>query len=254
MLFALALLLMFYVASFFQSRQIISGLLITQWLLLLAPTVAILWFVRVDLRNALSLRRPSLVHVLAGILLAAGSLVLVLHLSSLQARVLDMPQAMKDYFAQLIDKDASLALLLLTIAVSPAICEEVLFRGAILSGLRTRLPDYVAILIVGILFGLFHVSVYRLMPTALLGIVITYAAVRSRCIFVAMLMHLLVNATLVLAGRNALPGPIQKILSDPNNDTQGLPAWLLAAAALLVIAAIAMFQFTRPPKPGRSEA
>ena len=253
-LFALALLLLFYVASYFQSRQIISGLLITQWVLLLLPTVAILWYVRIDLRRSLSLRLPSPVHVLAAILLAAASLVLVMHANSLQGRVLDMPQDLKDYFAKLIDKDASLALLLVTFALSPAICEEVLFRGAILSGLRTRMPDYVAIIIVGILFGLFHLSIYRLMPTALLGIVITYAALRSRSIFIAMLMHFLVNATLVLADRQALPPPVLKILANPDIETQGFPPWLLAAAASVAVVAIALFQLTRPPNTARTVA
>ena len=49
-------------------------------------------------------------------------------------------------------------------AVTPAVCEEALFRGPILRGLRTRLSPVGAAVVTGLLFGLFHGDVWRFLP------------------------------------------------------------------------------------------
>src|SRR5690606_1170167 len=94
---------------------------------------------------------------------------------------------------------ASLWVVLLVLAVTPAVCEEAFFRGLTLSGLR-RLGPWAAIGISALLFGLAHASIYRLLPTLVLGIVLGYAAWRSRSIFCSMIVHAVNNgfiATLV---------------------------------------------------------
>jgi sodium transport system permease protein len=69
---------------------------------------------------------------------------------------------------------------LLLVAATPALCEEVLFRGVVLRGLATRLTPVGAIVITGVLFGMFHLNVWKLLPTALLGIVLSWVAFESR--------------------------------------------------------------------------
>ena len=61
---------------------------------------------------------------------------------------------------------AALALTLLLMALTPAVCEEALFRGPILRGLRgaaARRPA--AAILTGVLFGLYHGDVWRFLPT-----------------------------------------------------------------------------------------
>ena len=96
------------------------------------------------------------------------------------------------------------ALALLLTAFTPAICEEALFRGPILRGLRTRFSAARARpSLTGLLFGLFHGSVWRFIPTAVLG----FAPVgRSRSpadsIVPAMIAHFANNACIIaLASR-----------------------------------------------------
>ena len=72
------------------------------------------------------------------------------------------------------------ALALLLTAFTPAICEEALFRGPILRGLRTRFSALGAAVLTGLLFGLFHVSVWRLLPTAVLGFALSVDRARRR--------------------------------------------------------------------------
>jgi sodium transport system permease protein len=100
----------------------------------------------------------------------------------------------------LLGKDpAPLWIVLLALAVTPALCEEAFFRGLTLAGLR-RLKPWLAIGISALLFGVAHASIYRLLPTLLLGMALGYVAWRSGSIYCSMIVHAVNNgliATLV---------------------------------------------------------
>jgi membrane protease YdiL (CAAX protease family) len=89
-------------------------------------------------------------------------------------------------------------------AVLPAICEEILFRGAVLGLLRKKLKLTALIIVVGVLFGAFHLSTYRFLTTALLGIVLSSLVAIGGSIFPAMILHASHNAILILAQVNHL--------------------------------------------------
>ncbi len=98
-------------------------------------------------------------------------------------------------------------LLVGTMAIAPAICEEWFFRGYLLGSLRGRIPGWAAIGATGILFGLFHVFVsggvggVRLLPSTLLGLVLGWICWRTKSVFPGMLLHATHNGLLVLIGR-----------------------------------------------------
>jgi sodium transport system permease protein len=96
------------------------------------------------------------------------------------------------------DRQRSVVASLFLVALSPAICEEALFRGPILRGLRTRFSATGATIICGLLFGLFHADPWRLLPTAALGVALGTLALASGSIVPAMIAHFVNNATLVL--------------------------------------------------------
>jgi sodium transport system permease protein len=95
-------------------------------------------------------------------------------------------------------------LTLVLMAVSPAVCEETVFRGPILRGLGSRLGPGAAITVAAALFGLFHLDIYRLIPATLLGILLGYLAYEARSIVPAMLAHFCNNAILVTLARSGL--------------------------------------------------
>ncbi len=85
---------------------------------------------------------------------------------------------------------------LLLFALLPALSEEVLFRGALLSALRSwgALP---ACLASGLLFGFFHGSILRFAPVALLGTVLAAVVWRTGNLWVAVGCHALHNAAIL---------------------------------------------------------
>jgi sodium transport system permease protein len=121
------------------------------------------------------------------------------------------------------------------VAITPALCEETLFRGVILSGFR-RMGPWPAILISALLFGLAHASIYRLLPTLALGVVLGYAAWRSGSIYCSILIHALNNgliATLVhYLARNHQTG-LDDLTMVPWSITLAAAAVMAAGLALL---------------------
>ncbi len=244
-LFALVMLLIFYVASLLQSYSLLLGLFITEWGIILAPALTLLWFFRINVKTALNIAPVRLPHLAGALLIAPACIVFAMQLGSWQNKVLPLPDDLKKVFETLFasgNTALGLILLLLAAAVSPAICEEALFRGAILSGLRQRLRPWAAILLVGALFGIFHVSIYRFMPTAMLGVLLTYLTVRSGSIFISMIVHAAINAFSILAAAGKLPSFLTGCLE--NLEAGGLPAWVLFTAALVFIAGILLIERT----------
>jgi uncharacterized protein len=81
----------------------------------------------------------------------------------------------------------------LVIAVTPAVCEEFLFRGLIFSNFRSFLNPRKAIFLTGLLFALFHFDPFNLIPLIILGIYLTLIAYFSNSILTAITVHFLNN-------------------------------------------------------------
>ena len=233
-IFAVALLLFVNVGSLLQARSLLPGLVASQFGILLAVPVLALWFFRVRLRSALKLRLPSVGAVAGALLMALGGLVLSQQLAFVQSWFLDVPSAFNAGMEPLLTHP-SLALVLFAVAVAPALCEEFLFRGAVLSGLETRLRPWVAVVLTGVLFGLFHLYLHRILLTAALGIAISFVAWRSRSIWPGVLFHFVNNAAAVLAVRGVLPERLGGYLERVNPAENGFP-WQVVLGAAVVFA------------------
>jgi sodium transport system permease protein len=128
--------------------------------------------------------------------------------------------------------------LFVLLAVLPALCEEIAFRGILLSGLRHRLRPVTLAITVGLIFGMFHMTLFRIAPTAVLGVVLTAIALMTGSIFPGMLLHMGNNSWGVWAG-----------LHDFDADTLG--PW--QSAAMLAVFALSMWIIYRNRvRPGMS--
>lgn len=126
--------------------------------------------------------------------------------------------------------------LVLALAIMPPICEELLFRGALLHGLRRRLGPVGLCLVVGLVFGIFHLALFRLVTTSFLGIVITAVALMTGSVFPGILWHAINNAIPLVAMKY---GPA---LAEP-------PPWSYAAAAAGLALSLFIIWKSRTPYP-----
>ncbi len=86
------------------------------------------------------------------------------------------------------------------VAVVPAICEEVLYRGYVMSAFQKSWGIWPAIIISGLLFGLYHVQLSNLIPLATLGILFAFITWISRSIIPAIVAHFVNNGSSAIMG------------------------------------------------------
>ncbi|TVQ01935.1 MAG: CPBP family intramembrane metalloprotease [Balneolaceae bacterium] len=89
---------------------------------------------------------------------------------------------------------------LLNIAMVPALCEEVLFRGYVMRAFEKSWGIIASIIISGIVFGMFHIQLGNLLPLASLGIILALMTWLSNSIWPAVIAHFINNGMAVLIG------------------------------------------------------
>lgn len=94
-------------------------------------------------------------------------------------------------------------ILLLLVAVLPAITEEVTIRGVVLSGYDNK-NIYVACVASGLLFGIMHLDPQQFLYATVLGFILALVVRITNSIFASALMHFIINGTSIT---------IQKIVS-----------------------------------------
>jgi membrane protease YdiL (CAAX protease family) len=181
------------------ARDPVLGILLGQALLAVCALVGVVSLAQ-PLRTTLQLHRPSGVDLGLALLAGVSAPGVGLSVATLQADVLPVDEDALAELTAAFDVDLSLGALVLLIALTPAICEELLFRGAMLGLVRKSLPAWGQVLVVGLLFGLIHASFFRVLPTGILGLVLTWAAIRSGSLAVPVLIHFLNNALSVVSG------------------------------------------------------
>jgi sodium transport system permease protein len=90
---------------------------------------------------------------------------------------------------------------LLAFAAAPAFCEEVVFRGFILSGFGRHGRVVLAIGLSSIAFGLMHMIPEQVFNATLMGLVLGALAVRSRSLLPCIVFHFANNTLGVLHAR-----------------------------------------------------
>jgi membrane protease YdiL (CAAX protease family) len=84
-------------------------------------------------------------------------------------------------------------LVVVTISVIPAVCEEIMFRGYIQRSFEFKLKPYLAVLITAIFFALYHFNPYGIIPLAVLGFYFGFAAYKSQSLIIPITLHFLNN-------------------------------------------------------------
>ena len=232
---AIVAVLFFYLGRIWQIRWLERGLFMSEWLLLLVPSLLAIRFLMVSGRETMSLRRPRAKALLAGALLMLGGTPIAWFLTWLQTFVAPIPWDLVEGLTELLTADSGfdLAWLFILLAFTPAVCEEAVFRGVLLGGTRDRMAPVAAVLLNGVVFGAFHMSfetAFRFLPTAFIGTLMAWAVFRSRSIFVSSLMHMINNGAIVII----IASPtIAGWLGGPDTTR---PPWMLLPPAILLFA------------------
>ncbi|HSH76148.1 MAG TPA: CPBP family intramembrane glutamic endopeptidase, partial [Longimicrobiales bacterium] len=158
----------------------------------------------------------------------------------LQTFVLPIPWDLLEGMEELVTADSlgRFVWLVTVLALTPAFCEEIVFRGVLLGGTRS-LDPWRMIALNGVVFGAFHLSfetAIRFLPTAALGALIAWAVWRSGSIWVGVLMHFINNTSIVAL--TSIPA-LREVFSDPGAPP---PLALLPIGAVVLATGISILQ------------
>ena len=109
-----------------------------------------------------------------------------------------LPESFKAAFAMMGSNTLPLWAVVGVFAVAPAICEELAFRGFILSGFSSDGRWKVAVVLSSVTFGIIHMVPQQVFNASLLGLVLGLMAIRSRSLIPGIVFHLLFNSLGVL--------------------------------------------------------
>jgi membrane protease YdiL (CAAX protease family) len=161
----------------------------------------------------LGLRAPPVRAVAGAALIGLSGWYLNLRLAEPIARLVDHGELA--HLAQVFGGGPSLATQLLVVALVPALCEELAARAVLTRGLRPAVGRTLACLLSALAFASFHLSLVRLVPTFLLGVVLAALTLAADSIWPAVLVHFLNNAMVVLLIDGQLGGLGRALAAHP---------------------------------------
>jgi len=212
-------------------------ILFLQGMMLVVPLGLVVHY-QAPIREALALRWPHPLVWPTCLVLAPALQLAANGVFRLADQLVPIPEELVREMSRMVLPDhVPTWMLVVMIAVTPALCEEIAFRGVLLYGLSRRLRPLALTLAVGFLFGAIHLSIHRIVPTAVTGFVLTALALVTGSIFPCMLVHFGNNALAVLSARTNTP------LTD-------FPVGIYLAAWFLVGLCFYVLWRVRTPYPG----
>jgi sodium transport system permease protein len=187
-----ALLLMVYLGGILSLKYPIAGVIIPQLFIGVLPVLACL-YIKAEPKKVFRLNSPKPKHVLGAVLmwLGAGSGTLILS-NLLSYAFPDSSQSLNEEYMTILEGVPFVGALIL-IALVPAVCEELMYRGYLFTALKQKMKLPVAIFIVSLLFGISHMSLIKLLPTMLLGVALAYTIEQTDSLVNSSLIHFLNN-------------------------------------------------------------
>ncbi|EOD00895.1 type II CAAX endopeptidase family protein [Caldisalinibacter kiritimatiensis] len=224
--------------SYVQHKDIYIGLIITEYLIILLPTVLYLVVRGYNLKETLRLNKLSIKQTLmipliviliypVGMFMNSLMMIIISFLGEIQPPPIPVP-----------DTGLELLISLFVIAISAGICEEVMFRGLVMKAYE-GLGVKKAIIISAILFGIFHFNIQNLLGPIFLGLVFGYIVYKTNSIFASILAHITNNAIATLLNyfiRNSV-----NMNPQVNNElVQNIPYPLIMTMGAISIGAVAV--------------
>lgn len=158
--------------------------------MVVAPAVLMAVLLTTDWRTTLRLRRPTtLWSVPAAILLAICMHPIAIALMVVVKSLYPIDPAVFKPFEAIMEGAPGILSIILLMAVMPAICEELAFRGFILSGLNSKGKTGRAIVISSLFFGIAHGVIQQSLIATAFGTILAYIAIQTGSLLPCIAFH-----------------------------------------------------------------
>lgn len=216
---------------------ILVALVISQFVFMFYPTIWIVkrWHTH-EIKKYLRIRWCSLKEIILAVLITIAMLPFCYYVSYLLINSLDIPEVIRNMGSELFTANSvfELIMLILVIAVTPAICEEVFFRGYVQRTME-RTNGMKSFIITGIVFGLFHFQPLSLISLSILGVLFSFFFYRSKSIFPSSAAHFTNNFIAIMLLYLSSQSMLGSSLEEGNIPIIWVILSTLVAAGLIVV-------------------
>jgi membrane protease YdiL (CAAX protease family) len=246
-LFALTLLLMFYVQPSLTRFGLFVTLIVTNLAILFAPAALFALLGHWRWRETFRLYAPRPPAVLAAIIVGLGAVPVVALLSGLQNKFWPPDEGTQRVTQEFIlpTLQAHPFITPLVVGALAGIFEELPLRGPIQTAMMRRMSPWVAILVAAVLFAGAHLDLHGVTLRAVLGVLLGWIVWRTGSIVPAMIVHAAYDAGTLglfawLVHRHGVEG------EPPLLDTPGA----IRLAIGLILTALGLWVFSRSNPTG----
>jgi len=196
-IFLVLALALIFVGGILQSKEIYTGILITEYMLILVPNILYLNFKGYSLRKVLRLNSIRFKEVIYILFIIIFSYPMAVFLNLIFINIIHIFSDTIPNSAPMPSDLNSFIKSFFVIAITPGICEEIMFRGTILNSYEVK-GKFKAILISSLLFGLFHFNIFNFAGPTFLGIILGVLVLRTDSILASIVGHTF-NNTIALS-------------------------------------------------------
>lgn len=236
-----------YLGSVLEMKYGFGGIFGIQMIIFVLPLLYVLYTKR-SILQTYSFRKTKFMNFVAALFMGCGAMLIGIILTSFVSMLFPTEAEMvsSGLMNELMSDNELLTFAV--VALTPAVCEEMLFRGFLFSAFRGRYKIVVSVLLTAVIFGVYHMSIVRFFTTALLGAALAVIVYYSDSIFPAMMMHAINNGIAVLQMYH--PDIMENIFPLFAVEEPGIMESIVVSTMgiLLLAAGVAMFKILQKKK------
>lgn len=236
-----------YLGSVLEMKYGFGGIFGIQMIIFVLPLLYVLYTKR-SILQTYSFRKTKFMNFVAALFMGCGAMLIGIILTSFVSMLFPTEAEMvsSGLMNELMSDNELLTFAV--VALTPAVCEEMLFRGFLFSAFRGRYKIVVSVLLTAVIFGVYHMSIVRFFTTALLGAALAVIVYYSDSIFPAMVMHAINNGIAVLQMYH--PDTMENIFPLFAVEEPGIMESIVVSTMgiLLLAAGVAMFKILQKKK------
>ncbi len=237
LLLCVVLLLIFYVGTYAQIKWGFGGVAVQQGIILIAP-LFYAWYMKADAKKLFSVRKIKPLQLLGSVCIGIAAFLMALIVGALLMPIFpESAENLSGLDAILLEQPVYL--LVLVMAVMPAIGEELLFRGFLMGTLKHKYKAWITIAVTTFIFAAYHMSLIKLFTIGVVGLGLTWVAYKTGSIFASMCVHFANNLLSVLI--SVYPEQIQKVVPVLFKDHLNGADIAILLGTVLVSTAIGLF-------------
>lgn len=179
------------IGSYFQSNFGKLGLFLSQ-ITLLIPSLIYIKIFNLDFKETFRFNKADFKEYIRAFLLWLIGFVLVGIVGSILMEKFPQWVEPLQQIEDAVIFDDNIILNIFIVALMPSICEELVFRGIIMTSFKRY--KIFSVLISALFFGLLHIYPIKIIPTAIIGFVIGYSVYKSNSIYTGMFIHFINNS------------------------------------------------------------